>query len=555
MSSGEGHPLQIPTVPTVIDPGVLQELSSNPISTVDSSLVGAILRDLYLFFALDDREHPDGVIHPGEPVSFTWGVFSFRQPNNVEVSSWRNSQARLTLNGNTIWGPNRSRSSRLEPSALPRSFYTVNTMSTLVMDVEAPDGAASLTRSLVIAMVPELVGSSWFSWQGVPSSEIRWKQDGYTLGGTILNRSRWSSFSFQPNLHEEPVVAPGGTLAHDYGAPPGAPLAVAHAGSAECFWPAITQAWMPWFDRATLIVSDDRSRRYRYSVQLTATDEYANPYVIASDPVDISITVAEWKIDDVNAAFFSQAAAGVVLAGAVIAGITGLLGAALAAVAGVLEGAAQILAGAALDPPEADPHFEVVEELAPQPRPRAARASEVTNLAAIGAALTMLAEGQGVLSRTHGRLLGALLAGDKPAARLQAQQYGRVVFQMTEALTSLLADLAAAAAVFDTAGYDPVKAASQLRKWRARGLPKRTVATLRKHGLSVKAINGLDLAVRNPQLAMFALDPVAVISSAANALARVTLALRDQAPRVMALPNRVSGRRLPRLEDLTLRRL
>jgi hypothetical protein len=83
-----------PSVNTQIDPSVLRYILSND----------------YLFFALDPAVHPDGVIYPGEPVSFVWGVYSFFVGTGGEVPQFRDAQATITFDGNIIWPASQVRS-------------------------------------------------------------------------------------------------------------------------------------------------------------------------------------------------------------------------------------------------------------------------------------------------------------------------------------------------------------------------------------------------------------------------------------------------------------
>jgi hypothetical protein len=529
-----------PSVNTQIDPSVLRYILSND----------------YLFFVLDPAVHPDGVIYPGEPVSFVWGVYSFFVGTGGEVPQFRDAQATITFDGNIIWPASQVRSGRIEPPAFPREFYRVGASNVLVMQVPPPGGGEPLTSSLVVDVVPETVDSTWFTWDPTPASALRWKQDSYTLGGSLVNRSEWSSMSFAPDLGEAPFLQEMSvTPARDLGLPQGSPFTIAHGGSVSFAWPPITQAWTPWFDRVLLLTDDQQqAKSFQYSISFVATDEYGNAYPpVTTVAVIVSVVVASWKVTDVVAAGGFQDAAVIMMIAAFAGGIATPWGIGFAAAAGISEGIAQGLATAANDPPEPDPDYQQAEQLVlPAPPGTLADVPELAPLAEILAQASLLTLGQGVLSRTHGRLLGALLAADTAGTARQADQYAAVMSQMAKAAVTLLDGVGQLPAVLAAAKIDVSQLPAALAGWQQDGLPAAATAALESAGLSGSDIATFSAAAASLDATKPPADLAGALATAAANLAQATLALRDEAPLVLALPAKLDAKKPLTLADLAV---
>jgi hypothetical protein len=511
--------------------------------------LGAILSAAYVFFALDETYHPGLIVRPGQPINFVWEIYEFSHAG-MPNPDWASGRASVTFMGNPVWPANMERSGRLEAASLPPEFYRAGSgASDLVLTVTKADGSDSRTARLSIEITLEPLDTSAFTWDSAIPSTVRWKQDTYTIGGTLHNPGAFTTLTFTPTLTETVEMPSDSTPPRDLGAPSGsATFAIPPGGTATFAWAPINQAWVPWFNRLLFIVTGPTFKLFDYTASFDVSDSYGNAYpVFASTTRSVGVEVEVWKQDDVDAANAAQvvAVAATVVAAELSWTVAGGLAAAAAAV--TAESAAQILGTQALDPPTPDPNFTqlvALAEMPQQPTPPGEELGKFLELVRTAANL------QGAISETYGKLLGALLAGDAKSASAQAEQFGALTGQIVQAAGQLSTLLDKAAVSVPTVDQSAVIALA--RSWQQTGVPKEASDALTKAGMDKDGLAGIAAFVAVPENSYRVADLAGSLAPLASAVGAVALAFRNEAPRVMGLLSRLHDGKAPTLDEISL---
>ncbi len=192
----------------------------------------------------------------------------------------------------------------------------------------------------------------------------------------------------------------------------------------------------------------------------------------------------------------------------------------------------------AQDPPAPDPTYRKAVTLSRRTL-RALPAGDPT-LAAIGGLAQLsadIAAGHNALSTTEGRLLGARLAGNQAAVKLQARTYREVLRSMRKT-ADRIPD--AVTAIIAAGKQDPRLSLGRQRRalaaWRrGRGVPANVRVMWRRAHLPLRALNRLDAAVRRGAGKGAGKEPVVDTLSRIGTLVAWSVVLAERrAPAVLA---------------------
>lgn len=209
------------------------------------------------------------------------------------------------------------------------------------------------------------------------------------------------------------------------------------------------------------------------------------------------------------------------------------------AIAGLIElSVAEYWGTIAQDPPAPDPAYRKAVALSRRKLP-ALPAGDPT-LAAIGGLSQLsadIAAGHNALSTTEGRLLGARLAGNQAAVKLQARTYREVVRSMGK-MADRIPD--AVTAIVAAGKQDPRLSLTRQRRalaaWRrGRRVPATVRVMWRKAHLPLRALKRLDAAVRRGAGKEVGKEPVVDTLSRIGTLVAWSVVLAERrAPAVLA---------------------
>ena len=509
-------------------------MTGSLIENVNVSVLVDLLGHPILSFAVDRRHLPnfDNTIHPGQPIPIRWSVSDSRAITTSHYTATIYYQGAEILNlGNMQRG-------EIQPTQLPRDFYRIGETRVLTLRVNGPatDTGMWSEARLSVEIVGENIDDSWWEWRPLRLS-VRWKQDSYTISITIHNGSQWSSLSgtlVLGQLIDQNIP---------YSDVSSQMVSVPRSSRVTTTFPAFTQAW-PWFDRALLLPFGALSKLFRYSLNYTLSDEYGNPYRGSSYPSPVRSTsavlveVSSAKIIELSAAFTAQLVAiyMAVMAGLLIAGVITASGAGVvAALAAAFAATAQLLAMAALDPPEPDSRFLESVDLVVRMMPKAlAETSQLKNVVIALQLTNRILGGIDALSQIEGRLIGARLAKSDEGIRLQTDSYLKIVSQMNDDTTKLLNVKAIAVAEIQAESIVNFESIEKyLMSWQMKG----TDPKLRKHlidlGLGEDQLVQIEEAVQEPNVAKDTRYPDANLEQMISALGQLVLEIRQDTPAIL----------------------
>jgi hypothetical protein len=282
------------------------------------------------------------------------------------------------------------------------------------------------TDSFPLYIFPELVDSSWWSWNSPISSFADWKQD-YVLSGTCTNRSLWSGMQFILELQEQQDSG-----AFDTNSVISSPHLEIQESSPVLQFPSISQQW-EWLEPGVWVQKGVLSHDFNYTVDMYLLDDYGNQYLpVESSEAEVGVNVSSKKLGLATGALAAFLAATVLT---IVAGFFPWVGIAAAA-AGI---AASVLGAQALDPRPPSPRFLEVVEPASYVLPKHIRSSKDRPEAAefFLILFDMLACLE-ALVEVEARFRGAQESKSATGIKLQRTTYRRIVQKLMSQLRSLI---------------------------------------------------------------------------------------------------------------------
>ncbi len=441
---------------------------------------------------------------PGQPVSLTWELRSRNLAVDVgditakvfldahEVYKSR-APVKFVMKGNdgTSGVQTDSISPPFSDPLLGKELYKIGTKTLHLVLTGSGKDNGPYTSEDDLTVTPEPVDSTWWEWTApVPFKGVEWKR-GYSLAGKFINRSQWSKMDLRAPLSELEVWAkktrqvPNSIETLDKVAP---------NSEGPVIFPEIKQTW-DWLAPVVWVLFGPTVKRFNYTTRFTLTDDYDNGYSGDSDSLIGVVSVSDLKLAAAIGAFVHMVAAAE-LAVAAIFWPPAWQGAATAVTA------ANALGAVALDPPEADPRYLKTVRLRTPRVPKALVADK--QLAALWYMLELtqrILEAHKTLTQIHRRLIGARVADNRKAVRMQTNSYRSVLAYMKQSAAKL--PKAAAVAVRATR-TEKLFATTRLRKhlriWQRRGIPVGVARQAAHAGVSNAVLRQLEKAVRNPVL-------------------------------------------------------
>jgi hypothetical protein len=284
----------------------------------------------------------------------------------------------------------------------------------------------------VVSVNREIIDSSWWEWTSPEHQEIEWKKP-YQMAGRLVNKSAWGIMSTAYLTLSDTgydgtsvtILGPAGLMN------PGTKVPLMSA--------SITKDW-EWFVKGVHFPKGPRKKSFVYVVRFTFVDDYGNSYdEVASTEVAVRVTVADKKLVAFAAAWgLTVIAAGYAIAGALAAAtiIGGFSAPAFFGLAASFYAAALAAYVIANDPPEPDERFLEQVDLKRLQLPDGFE-SEAPADRMLVERITRILEADQILTRIHGRLLGARSAQSSEGTKMQASAYveaERLLVEHVEAL-------------------------------------------------------------------------------------------------------------------------
>jgi hypothetical protein len=442
-------------------------------------------------------------IVPGEPVSFSWSVFTLFLPQDVGhvtarlylVDDVDNPIFRNQNDGtpSPIFTVALADEERISPEDYQSRIYTfvppldqqntiyaVNTRHFLRLELtgDGPQGGPFYSWSSELQVVYEAIDASWWVWDDEPQS-VGWKTDRYTIGGQFTHKGiGLSVMTCNVDLRELDLTTYAPDVA--YG-PDDNPQPVAHGGTAAVKWgnTVFTKAW-PWFLGFVDSINGETSKLFGYVVEISITDNFQNPYSkFVSSGTSVRVTVSDQKINAARGgeiAFAEWVAlSALAIATSWIPGVGAAFGAGAGAALAINGGLSKI----ANDPPEPDPRYrEPVTVEVPTIEPTLRALPQFRPLARFFELAQWIINSVDALGQIESRLLGAKADADNIAYSRQKAAYVATLAK-TRDYTMQIEDAARQAA-----------SSLDMRKLASRSLLRRAERAVQGEGL-LSALEGL----------------------------------------------------------------
>jgi len=500
-------------------------LKGQPAPSIDASLI-LHLNGVTLAITLDPSTHADNTIKPGQPISFSWGVYDLISTFPIrEDARYATSQITLFYQGNAIFGPSAQRNATVHvPADSAHDFYQIGVTDRVTAELSATPGGVAVAASfdlLVVADNPP----SW-EW-GELADVYHWNRDRYTPTGILHNNADFATLTFTPVLSQiDRGTAAAPLPPGRYTPPGGGSYTIAPHGTANVPFPTIQQNW-PWFDRATLYPFGPYTRGFDYSVDITGTDyPFGNRYSAASETRYVNVFVELMKTNEEGLALSLQILA-------ILYGLVGLYYEPLLAVAAGCEAAAMAATNGALDPPEPDPDYLT---LVPFQLTKATGPSPSALLASL---FLQIAETPQTLSAIESKIMGANADNSAEGLALQHRSYVDAIRKMNAAAQQLEKALPASLQEIHARPEVNEKNMQIAREIFAKGVPDSVLNAMRSAKLSKEAEIMFVKAVGSPKVMKQLPGLDKALTDAATRAATLALALQNETPSVLlAKPKR-----------------
>jgi hypothetical protein len=414
------------------------------------TVTGILANPFYISVDVNATGSNSSDIHPGQPVTISWGIYGYRlRPDGGEEPEFADAAATVLLDGVTVWGPSSERSVTLTRTMLGNAFYQLHgaAFATKQLVITAEGGPDHSHFRLTLPITVWADAPPTWQWDASPSA-FRWKQDQYTLSGKFQTQSRFAAVTVTPVLSEQNTDSvnplPSRTIS-----PSSATLSIPPAGEVELAFPPIQQSWQ-WLDQVFIVPVGPQRREFSYIVQLSALDEFGNAFFGGEvfDPADffnlqVFVTDLKWfEAFDVGANAQINAVGATIIAGILAATIWTSPAALISlGVAATLEAVARAAVTSALDPPIPDFDFfkpapgEVLRSTLTPADSQFQSADEAAYQ------LRRIMEAVSSLGQIESRLYGATLAKNTKAFAIQQSAYADMVTRIGDAAV-LLSDAA-----------------------------------------------------------------------------------------------------------------
>ncbi|WP_162055910.1 hypothetical protein [Pontibacter pamirensis] len=393
-------------------------------------------------------------IYPGEAIPIRWSVLrSFIAATDPGDAV----RADIETSGSLVWTSGRVAFKPYNPvgeapgiaviqelNIIPSddaadSVYKVGTNGLRLLVTGEGKDQGPFVRDRKLHVIPEPVDATWWEWIDTPG-DIKWKEN-YFLQGKLKNHAHAKIKRAEAALEE----TDNASAISDRGVNSDTSIEVG-ANSSILRFP-LKKDW-DWIQKLTWLIKGPTINTFRYTVNFTLEDEYGNLYpAVSSLEVAVTVKVPEVKL----AAGFSAQGAMIAAAGFAIGAAAAFIGIftaptapALFAMAAKAYAAAAAFGAVALDPPEPDPHFHESVSVEPLPEmPPILTNPEFTAIRDLLLSVFFITARDQARSIIHGRMMGALEAGDYQAIQMQANFYRQLTGELiakAETLPSLSAE-------------------------------------------------------------------------------------------------------------------
>lgn len=542
-------PVQTPTLP-----GQTPTLSG-PWSQIELP-IRADIPWLNLFFSVDSP------IFPGETIKTSWHLWSYNKAlglgqltatifviddNGVEHALSPSKQVEYDVKGS--FGNSGVQQDTILANQLDQQLahllYEVGTKTIHLRLTGDGRDSGPYEADADLDIQPEAVDANWWAWIGLFDSNqtnfVGWNRDYpahlqpngsllHALQGQLSNNGHSKMLStvtlFEQEQRSLAITDFPPPLSQDIDAGAGPSDA---AATQVVTFPTIKQTWQ-WLQDGTWIITGPLKNDFKYWVQFTLNDHLGNIYgPYRSSEINVQVSVSDEKIvegvlalHEQNHAFadtivsffpFCQWAAG----GAAIAQALALTAAKLAK-----------------DPPEANLRFreQVKVELVTLPAGFEATPALSTFRPLFDTTNRILATCE-ALSEVESRLLGARLARDQDAVRMQESSYRAFVDQMAADAAALPSEMPDMETLIDPAAFQRT-----LADWREAGIPADAQSKLRDAGVPEDLLLQMDKAIRIPAIAdLLAEGPTLILGRVANSLGNLVQSIQHKTELTLSAPS------------------
>lgn len=456
-----------------------------------------LLSDNSILTSQPDQTLP--AINPGQPLSLRWQYWSLNGATLREVVS---ATILPEMDSTTVYsspainyvdGGISEQVDGLVPTV--KSIYRLGHPRTLVLRVVAPNVFGSVIMTIArYAVVAEEFrkGLTWDVRGTVTETRqitFAWKEP-YPIAARFTNISSWVTLDGTATLYEaeqdEGPWKPIGTTPIN---------TVGPQGMRGLAFPSITHDWT-WLTGFVWVVSGDLSKLFFYKIECGLTDEYGNSYNLTSR-IAVVVAVSSRKIA------FAITALTLNVIALVLYALSWLI---TTAPGNLAKTAADGFGKAALDPPTPSKAFAQTVSL-PSPKPRRFKNPQLDPLAEALSQLECFAQIDLALYEIESRVLGALDAGNKRAARAQRSAYTKAARLLVKtASKAALAIDQTVEALNDWSEIDPAAVRDQLMRWQRSGLRQGRLKRGFRLNLSAATMRRLEACVRSPQIMERALE-------------------------------------------------